>query len=786
LRRFKYLEAFSIDEASSILAMYEKAKIIAGGTDILGLMKDDVWPSYPDVLVNIKKIQGLEYIKEEDGLLKIGALTKLADITESELIQTKYTALAEAAGKVASPHIREMGTLGGNLCQDIRCWYYRCPDNRFDCLRKGGGMVWAIIGDSRWYHSAFGCAIIPNGTPCIKNCPLNIYIPIYLSDIKNGRFREAADTLLHFNPFPSITGRVCPHTCEEKCNRGFIDETLSIRSIERFLGDYILEKASEIIKSPKIDTGKNVAIIGSGPAGLSAAYFLKMFGHHVVVFEKQKEPGGLLIYGIPPFRLPKVIVRKQVENLEKLLGVNFKLNTSISKDDLEGLMKDFDAVLLASGAWVEASMKIPGEEFMKLGLDFLKDVNMGAREAPGRNVAIIGGGNVAIDVARVLLRLGAKPIILYRRTEEEMPALKEEVQEAKNEGVKFEFLTQPIKAERKNGKIALTCIKMKLGSPDETGRRAPIPIEGSEFIVEFDAVIKATGELPDTSHIPIEFLDERNKLKDVYAPTYHLGKNLFAAGDLVTGPSTVAKAIATGRQASLSIDRYMMGGNRSIAAEEHVRLERVNVEYLKKISRVKTPVVPIPERIKNLDVEDIGTLNLHDATEEAKRCIPCGCIAVHPSDTAPALVVLNAKVVTNKRFIPIENFFKVDCLKTTVLDRDEIISEIQIPVPEPGAKSKFMKFSLRKAIDFPLVNCAAMVRDEGGVVTQAKICLNAVSPVPYRVIQAENYIKGKVIDESVAEEASKKVIEESLHLPMTEYKVWVAKALVKRILLALK
>jgi NADPH-dependent glutamate synthase beta subunit-like oxidoreductase/CO/xanthine dehydrogenase FAD-binding subunit len=790
VRKFKYVEPSSIDEASSILRKYEKAKIIAGGTDILGWMKDDALPVYPEILVNIKKIQGLEYVKEEHGLcgsmLRIGALTKLIDIAENKVIQTKYTALAEAAGRVASPHIREMGTIGGNICQDIRCWYYRYPNNWFPCLRKGGETCWAIIGDSRWYHSAFGCTVMANVTPCTKNCPLNIYIPVYLSYVKEGRLREAATTLLRFNPFPSITGRVCPHSCEEKCNRRLIDQTVSISSIERFVGDYILEKAHDIIEPPKIDTGKSVAIVGSGPAGLSAAYFSRIFGHRVVIFEKQEEPGGLLRYGIPPFRLPKAIVKRQIEILEKLLGINFQLGKTLNKSDVERLMNDFDTVLLACGAWIEARMGIQGEELLNSGLDFLTNINKGVREVPGNNVAIIGGGNVAIDVARVLLRLGAKPTIIYRRTEGEMPALKEGVREAKDEGVVFEFLTQPIKAERKNGKIALTCVRMRLGPPDETGRPRPIPIEGSEFTVMFDAVIKAVGELPDTSLIPSDFLDEMNKLKGIGASVWHLGKNLFVAGDLATGPSIVAKATAAGRQASMLMDEYMMGRKRNDVFEEQLRLERISVEYLKKISKVKAPLTPVMERIKSLDIEDVGTLSMEDAIEEARRCFPCGCIATHPSDCVPALIALGARVVTNKRVILVEDLFKVDCLKTTILDHDEIITEIQIPEPRPGTKSKFLKFSLRKAIDFALVQCAIMIRLERGVITDARICLNGIAPTPYRAVEAENYLLGKPLDEYVVEETSKIAVKSSAPLPMTEYKVQIAKALVKKALLALR
>jgi len=787
MRAFKHIDASTIEEAASILAKYKgKAKIIAGGTDLLGIMKDNILPMYPEILVNIKTISGLEYIKEEDGVLKIGALAKLADIAENEIVRANYTALAEACSRVASPHIREMGTLPGNICQHPRCWYYRYPDNFFYCLRKGGGMVWAMIGDNR-YHSIFGSVSIPGANPCTQNCPINVEIPSYLNRIRSGDLLGAAKLLLEFNPLASITGRVCPHFCEEKCNRGKFDEPISIKSIERFLGDYALENAAKVIQLPEGEVGKSVAIVGSGPAGLSAAYYLRRFGYDVTIFERMGEPGGLLTYGIPPFRLPKAVVRRLIKVFEDLLGVKFRVNVAVGeKIDLEELMKDFDAVLLASGAWKEASMRIPGEELMMSGLEFLKEINMGIRKAPGKRVAVIGGGNVAVDVSRVLLRLGAEPTILYRRSEAEMPALKEEVETAKNEGVKFEFLTQPIEAREKDGKILLKCIRMKLGPPDETGRPKPIPIEGSEFTVEFDAVIKAIGERPDVSYIPAEFLDEKGRLK-LDASTYRLGRNLFAGGDLVTGPSTVAAAIASGKGAAFAIDRYLMGKERFKPREGiWERFRKVNVAYLTKKARISAQELSVSERIKSLDVEDVLGLNLPEVEEEANRCFQCGCIASHPSDTAPALIVLNARVVTNKRVIPIEEFFEVGYMKTTVLDPDEIITEIQVPAPKPGTKSKFMKFALRKSIDFPIVNCASAIRSEGGVVEEARICLNAVCPIPYRAIKAEEYLKGKPIDESTAEEASKRVVEEANPLPMTKYKVHIAKALVKRTILACK
>jgi hypothetical protein len=320
MKPFTHVDAKTVKQATTLLTKNQgKAKLIAGGTDLLSTLKDKILPDYPETLINIKTIPTLNQITEEGSGVTIGALAKLEALAQSPVVQKNYPILAEAAEAVATPQIRRMGTIGGNLCQDVRCWYYRYPHSvggRILCYLKGGKSCYALTRENE-YHSIFG-GWRDTSTPCSSACPAGVDIPSYVSTIREGNLLEAAKTLLKNNPLPSITGRVCPHFCEQQCNRGEFDESVSIRDIERFMGDYILDNAADLMEAPKAESGKSVAIIGSGPAGLAAAYYLRLSGHRVTVFDKREEPGGMLTYVIPTYRLPKDIVTRAVKAIEHM------------------------------------------------------------------------------------------------------------------------------------------------------------------------------------------------------------------------------------------------------------------------------------------------------------------------------------------------------------------------------------------------------------------------------------------------------------------------------------
>lgn len=482
----------------------------------------------------------------------------------------------------------------------------------------------------------------------------------------------------------------------------------------------------------------------------------------------------MLLHSIPSYRLPRDIVIRLILAIENM-GIKFETGINVGKDiSIERLTSRFDIVFIATGAWKERPAGIPGEEYALSGMEFLNRVKNGDRKSPGRKVTVIGGGNVAMDVARTLLRLGVEPIIVYRRSQAELPAFKDEIKKAMEEGIRFEFLTTPAAISKVDDGIVLTCRHMHLGAPDESGRLKPIPIDGSDFTISCDAVIKAIGETPDMSILPDGF---HRKIPETALPV-HPGGNLFAGGDFITGPSTVIQAVASGRKAVDIIQASL--GLESVPCRENMNLAHPSFRALPR-ARVSGP--PVSERIQDLDIEDVSGLTPSDIENEARRCLNCSCLAVSPSDMATALVALDAGIVTTKRTVPARLFFKANATTSTVLDNDELIIEVHIPKPPAGTVQRFEKFTLRKPIDFAVVSVASVINIDKGVCRDARIVLGAVAPVPVRAKATEEFLKGRSIDEKTAAYAGKLALKDAVPLTENAYKIEIAKVLVKRSLL---
>jgi NADPH-dependent glutamate synthase beta subunit-like oxidoreductase len=633
------------------------------------------------------------------------------------------------------------------------------------------------MGDNR-YHSIFGTAALES-YPCASYCPAGTAIPSYLERVKKGNYAEAAKIFVEYNPMPAMTGRVCPTYCEPECKRGDYDEPVAIRCVERSLGDYLLDHPAEGYGAPKSESGNKVAIIGSGPAGLAAAYYLRRAGHKVTVFEKLPEAGGMLRYAIPPYRLPNDLVQKQVAALEGM-GITFELGKTVTKEMIEDLKKGYDAVLVTTGAWKEKAQAIKGNGKIHSGLIFLKRANEGDTGVPGKKVAVVGGGNVAIDVARTLVRLGAKPVVIYRRTQKEMPAFADEVEKAREEGVSFQFLTLPTEAQKAGEKVGLTCIKMKLGAADESGRRRPVPKEGSEFTTTFDAVIRATGEEPDPAVLPAGA--RRKAGKD--NPGHLLGGNLYFAGDFKTGSSTVIEAVASGREAASAIEDAF-SRNDETDGTAPLKPGFPSAAY-EPSERIKIACAPVATRLQGIIGEDTPGATPAEAEKEASRCFNCGCLAVNPSDLAVALVAAGGRIVTSRRIIDSSAFFAPDATNSTILGTDEMITEIRIPRMPDGARGHYLKFTLRKPIDFAIVSAVGIFAEKNGKCIEARIALGAVAPAPVRLLAVEAKLKGKKITESLAAEAAEAAVEGVTPLSKNAYKVQIAKALVRRAIMGEK
>ncbi|MCX5795344.1 MAG: FAD-dependent oxidoreductase [Elusimicrobia bacterium] len=784
MRDFAYKRAGSAKEAVALLAK-SPGRALAGGTDLLGLLKDNVHPAYPDLLVDLKTVPGLRYIKEGKGGLAIGALTTLAEVASHPAARAKYTLLAQAAAAVASPQIRNMGTVAGNICQEPRCWYYRAPDNLFFCLRKGGGKCGAFFGENR-YHSIFGASRMPS-SGCSSACPNRTDVPAVMSALRQGDLAAAARKLLEVNPLPAVTGRVCPHYCERDCGRTGFDEAVSIREVERFLGDYGLEHAHELYQAPRSATRKRVAVVGSGPAGLAAAYFLRKAGHRVTVFERNPMAGGMLAYGIPAYRLPREVLDKVVAALERM-GVEFQLSSGVGGTGLPfaALRKKYDAVFLGTGLWRQKSLGLENEELLGSGLQFLLDSRAGKASCAGRKVLVIGGGSVAVDVAVSALRLGAATVAMAcLESRAEMPAFPEDIEQALIEKVELLPSWGPSKVIASGGRLKGMELVRCTSVLDREKKFRPSFDPSVTRVFEADHVILAIGLSADLSYAGrslklgrgLAVVDEETMATSL--------KGVFAGGDAVSGPASVVAAIAAGRRAGAAIDAYL-SGRKTKAPRPDPGVPTTMLEFneaaLERTRRAELTEPPPAQR--TIDREDRPTLGQAAVEGEARRCANCGCMAVNASDLAPALVALKARIKTTKRTLRADDFFASRPMQSTALEPGELVTEVFIPALDPGSRQGFLKFRLRNAIDFPIVSVASVLAMKGGRLRSASIALGAVAPVPLRAKEVEAFLKGRIPDEATAARAGDIAVAACRPLAKNGFKVQLVRALLRKAILA--
>jgi 2-oxoacid:acceptor oxidoreductase delta subunit (pyruvate/2-ketoisovalerate family) len=482
---------------------------------------------------------------------------------------------------------------------------------------------------------------------------VGIDIEAYMNCLRENRMDDALDLLLRENAMPAVTGRVCYHPCENVCNRRNYDGSVSIHAVERMLGDMALEKPPTPAKPSRTE---RVAVVGSGPAGLACAYHLARMGYPVTVFEAEAEPGGVLRFGIPEYRLPKAVLAAEVARIAAH-GVTIRCGTRVGTDVPWTGLDAFDAVFAAPGVHRSLPLRVEGEdaEGIVSGLSFLREVNFGKKPRLGKRVIVVGGGNTAMDCARTALRLGSDPHVLYRRTRAEMPATDQEITEAMEEGIAFDFLAAPVGVRMENGRLAgLECLRMTLGDADASGRRRPVPVEGSEFFLPADTVFTAIGEGPDFGGVPgdVEH-DDWVLAVDPFGGASR--KGFFAGGDIIEGPHTVAHALGAGKRAAIGIDRYLRAkagetvpaadldalrygrfGNATVtrwrgddpvhregAVNQVVPFEDLNLEHFEPAPVHEDGRLPAERSAGSFDEVNLG-LDRQAGLAEARRCFHCG------------------------------------------------------------------------------------------------------------------------------------------------------------------
>ncbi len=507
-----------------------------------------------------------------------------------------------------------------------------------------GSMEWNRTGTWRYLRPRFDNKV----SPCNEGCPAGQDIEGAMVLVGKGKVLEAWDLFKEESPFPGVCGRVCYHPCESSCNRGEFDEAVSINSLERFMADTAL-KHDRRITVRKEKRKEKVAVIGSGPAGMSCAYHLARLGYGVTVFEALPVLGGMLRVGIPEYRLPKKILEAEIDQILEL-GVTTEINTRFGENLQHKDLKEYAAVFFALGNHVSKKLGIPGEDenWAMSGVEFLRKVSLGKEVPMGKKVVIIGGGNTAVDAARTALRLGAKPSILYRRTREEMPAHPAESHEAEEEGIDISLLVSPVRLIAENGQKKLECVKNRLGPPDEDGRRRPVEVKGSNYFIEVDQVLTAIGEDADLAALPKKIVQDNIILTDERGATKQEG--IFAGGDVIHQPHAVVHAIGSGKRAAIFIDCFLrkkkweevfdairIGERGSLSMRRYLQDEKerpplsrktvlikdLNLDYFEHKPRTKMTRLAMGKRQRTFDEVNLG-FSEETALAEAQRCFNCG------------------------------------------------------------------------------------------------------------------------------------------------------------------
>jgi putative selenate reductase YgfK subunit len=571
-------------------------------------------------------IKGLEQ-SLESGALKDPRLRRIGE----EILELMQDV---AWGRAGREHVPAIKDLAQTIIEDAL-------DNQ---AKQVGQMVTSAVVEHeeifnshvQTHNCAAGDCVRLAPAPCQMACPAGIDVPAYVSLIGMGRDAEAIEVIRKDNPFPWVCGLVCTRPCEFMCVRGRIDKPVSIKFLKAFAAEKALSDREYKNPEKAPDKNKKVCVIGAGPGGMSAAYFLALNGYQVRVLEAQPVAGGMMMLGIPRYRLPREVIDREVAMIEDL-GAEFKFNTRFGTDVTMDQLKaeGFEAFFFAIGAHKAFNLNISGEkDFPQVmeAIDFLRKVALGDRKAPGKRVVIIGGGNVAIDAARTSLRLGSEEVIIaYRRTRHEMPADIEEVEQAEEEGIRFSFLTIPIEITGENKKLSgLKCLRADLVAKEGSNRKIPVPMLGSDFLMDVDAVISAIGQRVD--HECMESVSElkwsRRTTIDVNMASMETSiPGIFAAGDAVTGPATVVEAIGGGKKAAEAIYRYLSGIPQPKMPPLPIRRKRVDwleVPAVTKmvLKRPEMPLLNIERRRTTFQQVELG-YSENQAREEARRCLRC-------------------------------------------------------------------------------------------------------------------------------------------------------------------